>query len=227
MWSNRLVSGALTEIFRFVLQLNELALKHMPANTHTLPEGAQVILLDSGGGNETALRTAVNTSTLDVYSLEDLFQLRDEVVSASTLLVLDCDELGEAELRTLRHLQDNKPCAVLVLARTGTPEAAQQALRNGASTCVIDGFQPHRFDALAAITRERFLQSSQLKQELEKAKNSLEARKIIDRAKGRLMDDRGLTEPEAYEMLRKTAMKQSRSIREIAESVLLVADIGS
>ena len=75
-------------------------------------------------------------------------------------------------------------------------------------------FQPSRFHAFW-----------RLQSELDKAKSALEERKVIDRAKGILMKAKGLTEEEAYALLRRTAMNENRKIAEIAASVVTAAEM--
>ena len=71
----------------------------------------------------------------------------------------------------------------------------------------------------------RFNAFSRLARELEEARGELENRKLIERAKGILMKSRGLTEDDAYALLRKTAMNQNRKIAEIAQSLVTAAGL--
>lgn len=64
-----------------------------------------------------------------------------------------------------------------------------------------------------------------LRRELDAAKSALKERKVIDRAKGILMKTKGLDEDAAYALLRQTAMRQSRKISEVAESLLSAMDL--
>jgi response regulator NasT len=71
----------------------------------------------------------------------------------------------------------------------------------------------------------RFNAFSRMARELEEARSELENRKVIDRAKGILMRSRGLSEAEAYALLRKTAMNQNRKIADIAQSLVTAAGL--
>src|SRR6266404_3471170 len=64
-----------------------------------------------------------------------------------------------------------------------------------------------------------------LQEELDRAKSALEDRKVIDRAKGILMKLKGLTEDEAYVLLRSTAMREKKKIGEIAQSILTASEL--
>ena len=71
----------------------------------------------------------------------------------------------------------------------------------------------------------RFNAFSRLQDELDRAKSALEARKVIDRAKGILMQLKRLSEEEAYALLRKTAMNEKRKIADVAQSVITAAEL--
>jgi response regulator NasT len=64
-----------------------------------------------------------------------------------------------------------------------------------------------------------------LQQELEKSKADLAARKVIEKAKGILMKQRGMGEDEAYGVMRTMAMRQGKTLKEIAENVISIADL--
>ena len=64
-----------------------------------------------------------------------------------------------------------------------------------------------------------------LKRELEKSKDDLEARKIIERAKGILMDKRKISESEAFASMRKLAMQESITIKQVADKILSVSEL--
>jgi response regulator NasT len=71
----------------------------------------------------------------------------------------------------------------------------------------------------------RFNAFSKLQDELERTKSALEDRKVIDRAKGILMKLKGLTEDEAYVLLRSTAMREKKKIGEIAQSIVTASEL--
>lgn len=71
----------------------------------------------------------------------------------------------------------------------------------------------------------RFQHEQELRRELADARSQLQERKAIDRAKGLLMQRQGLSEQEAYEKLRKTAMDRGLKLGEVAQRILDVADL--
>jgi response regulator NasT len=88
-------------------------------------------------------------------------------------------------------------------------DLTHQAIEAGVSAYVVDGFQMFR----------------RMRVELETTRRALEERKLIDRAKGILMKARGLTEEEAYALLRKTAMDQGRKVAEVAGALVTAAGL--
>lgn len=95
----------------------------------------------------------------------------------------------------------------------------------GVSAYVVDGLRKERIKPILDMTISRFHAFSKLRAELDEARSALAERKIIDRAKGILMKQRGISEDAAYAMLRKAAMNQKRKIADIAASVVSAADL--
>ena len=90
---------------------------------------------------------------------------------------------------------------------------------------VVDGLVAARVPTLIEVTMERFKLSEALRNELLKSQEELAARKVIERAKGLLMDKKQLNEQEAYRTLRELAMRQSKPIKDVAETLLMYSDI--
>lgn len=116
-----------------------------------------------------------------------------------------------------------RPIAMFVdRSDQATIEAAVDA---GVSAYVVDGLKRERVKPILDMAISRFNAYSRMARELEEARSELENRKLVDRAKGILMSTRGLSEAEAYALLRKTAMNQNRKISEIAESLITAAGL--
>lgn len=101
----------------------------------------------------------------------------------------------------------------------------QAAVEAGVSAYVVDGLRKERVTTILDLCISRFNAFSRLQSELERAKDDLKDRKVIDRAKGVLMKARNLSEEQAYALLRKTAMNENKKIVEIAQSVLTAAEL--
>ena len=101
----------------------------------------------------------------------------------------------------------------------------QAAVDAGVSAYIVDGLKKERITSILDLCISRFNAFSRLQTELDHAKGALEERKIIDRAKGFLMQAKKLSEEQAYALLRKTAMNENKKIIEIAQSVITAAEL--
>lgn len=101
----------------------------------------------------------------------------------------------------------------------------QAAVDAGISAYVVDGLRPDRVKSIIDVAILRFNAYAKLQRELIEAKSELADRKVIERAKGILMQARGLTEDEAYRALRTKAMNEKRRIADIARSLVTAADL--
>lgn len=99
-------------------------------------------------------------------------------------------------------------------------DAIAASVDAGVSAYVVDGLAAHRIRPLLDLAVRRFNAFARLEADLAEVKGKLAERETIDQAKRILMDSRGITEPQAYAELRKTAMNQGKRIAEIAEAVL-------
>lgn len=103
--------------------------------------------------------------------------------------------------------------------------AIEAAVEAGVSAYVVDGLKRERVKPILDMAISRFNAFSRMARELREARSELENRKLIDRAKGILMSTRGLSEADAYALLRNTAMNQNRKISEIAESLITASGL--
>ena len=94
------------------------------------------------------------------------------------------------------------------------------AIDAGVSAYVVDGLRKERVKPILDLAIRRFNAFAKMQTELDEARSALADRKTIDRAKSLLMKSRSLSEPEAYALLRTTAMNQGRKIVEVAEALI-------
>ena len=101
----------------------------------------------------------------------------------------------------------------------------QASVEAGVSAYIVDGLRKERIKPILDLCISRFNAFSKLQDELDRTKSALEERKIIDRAKGIVMKLKGLTEEEAYVLLRSTAMREKKKIGDIAQSIITAAEL--
>jgi response regulator NasT len=116
-----------------------------------------------------------------------------------------------------------RPIAMFVdQADTASIQASVDA---GVSAYIVDGFRKERIKSIIDLCISRFNAFAKLQDELDRAKNALEERKVIDRAKGILMKLKGLSEEEAYVLMRSTAMREKKKIADIAQSIITASEM--
>src|SRR5258708_23160481 len=101
----------------------------------------------------------------------------------------------------------------------------QASVDAGVSAYIVDGLKKERIKPILDLCISRFNAFAKLQDELDRTKSALEDRKVIDRAKGILMKLKGLTEEEAYVLLRSTAVREKKKIGEIAQSILTASEL--
>jgi two-component system, response regulator / RNA-binding antiterminator len=101
----------------------------------------------------------------------------------------------------------------------------QASVDAGVSAYIVDGLKKERIKPILDLCVSRFNAFAKLQDELDRTKSALEERKVIDRAKGILMKVKGLTEDEAYVLMRSTAMREKKKIGEIAQSILTASEL--
>lgn len=141
------------------------------------------------------------------------------------IVLIDVDSPGRDTLESLAQINRDDPMPVVLFAAKSDVESIRRAMRAGVCAYVVDGLSPARLQPVMEVAIARFAEHQVLRSELDEAKTRLADRRDIDRAKGLLMERRGLTEDQAYEQLRKAAMNRNLKIGEAARAVIAAADL--
>ncbi len=163
---------------------------------------------------------------LDVKALAQISALVRTVKTFSPDIVLI--DLANPDRDTLEHISfatETSKRAVALFVDQTDEGLTQAALNAGVSAYVIDGLKKERIKSVLETAIARFNYMRQMQSELDAAKQALADRKTIDRAKGILMRQRGVSEDDAYNLLRKTAMGQGRKVIDVAHALVTAADL--
>ena len=117
----------------------------------------------------------------------------------------------------------DRPVAMFV--DRSSDKLTSAAIEAGVSAFVVDGMRPDRVKPVMDAAIARFRMFQRMRTELAETKRALEARKVIDRAKGLIMKARDVDEDEAYALLRKTAMDQGKRLADVAEALVATAGL--
>jgi response regulator NasT len=141
------------------------------------------------------------------------------------VVVVACDSPDRDILESLREASVANPRPVVMFADRSEPGLAEQTVRAGVAAYVVNGLAPDRVRPVLEVAMSRFSLMQQLRGDLARAKADLESRKIVERAKGLLMKERGMDEAAAYGLLRKLAMDKGRPIGAVAADLLAFAGV--
>jgi two-component system, response regulator PdtaR len=136
------------------------------------------------------------------------------------LAILDVKMPGLDGLEVARMVGDEKICGVLVLTAFSQREIIEQARDAGALAYLVKPFQKSDLIPAIEVAIGRFRELQALTGQMEVLGEQLEARKIIDKAKGRLIDEFNMKEQEAFSFIQRTAMKDRSRMRDVAEKIL-------
>lgn len=163
---------------------------------------------------------------------EDITVLSEPSALARKLMQLDPDlvliDLENPSRDILEQLSlasgaQQRPVAMFV--DRSDPGLTAAAIEAGLSAYVVDGLSKDRIKPVLDAAIARFHYIARMRSELAAAKAALAERKTVDRAKGILMRARGLSEDQAYALLRKTAMDQGKKLAEVAQALVTAADL--
>jgi response regulator NasT len=141
------------------------------------------------------------------------------------VLIVDLDLPDRDTIEQLRVASRERPRPIVMFVDQSDAEAMKAAVSAGVSAYVVDGLTPSRVKPILDTAVARFQEFENLRRELDIAKTSLAERKLIDRAKGILMRARGLSEEDAYNLLRSKAMNEQKKVAEIAQSVITASEL--
>ena len=193
-------------------------------------------LVESGAGDERARALAERSRQLRIGLLENGYNIV-AVLPADTFLDERLAQLqpdmiiidAESEARdSLEHVvmatrDERRP--IVLFTNDNDTSNVRAAVAAGVSAYIVAGLSPERIRPILDVAMARFEHEQGLRQELAIAKTELQDRKVIDRAKGLLMQRQGLTEKVAYDKLRKAAMDKGLRLGEVAQRMLDAADL--
>ena len=136
------------------------------------------------------------------------------------LVIMDIKMPGMDGLTAAERIVEEDLSAVLILTAFSQKDLVARAAEAGAMGYLVKPFQKSDLMPAIEVALARHAELVAVKQEAKDRGDQLEARKVIDRAKGHLMDSQGITEAEAFRQIQKTAMDGRKSMREVAQEIL-------
>lgn len=140
------------------------------------------------------------------------------------LIIMDVKMPVMDGLQAAEILNEENIVPIILLTAYSQPDVVQQATDAGVIAYLVKPVREEQLFPAIRIAVDRFRDFQQLNKELDDLKESLEVRKLVDRAKGILMAAHGMTEQEAYRKLQQFSMAKRISLKKLAESVIAAAE---
>jgi response regulator NasT len=141
------------------------------------------------------------------------------------VIVIDTESPTRDVLEHVVIVSQSSPRPIVMFASDSGGEAIRDAVRAGVSAYVVDGLDTSRVNSIVEVACARFAEFQSLKLELAEANLKLSERKLVERAKGLLMQSRRISEDEAYHALRKLAMSKKQRLGDVAQQVIDTAEL--
>ena len=140
------------------------------------------------------------------------------------LVIMDIKMPGLDGVSAAKVLTEEQIAPVLLLTAYSQRELIDAARDAGVVAYLVKPFREAELLPAIEIALARFGEFEQLRKEVETLRDALETRKLVERAKGVLMDTQGLNEAEAFRRIQQISMNTRRPMREVASAILLVQE---
>ena len=183
-------------------------------------EVLKILLVEHEVGRLAPLKAALGSQGYEVAAAENARLLHDQVMQFEPdVVIVGVDSPDRDTLEGICVMNQDRPRPVVMFSDDGNPHAILAAIQAGVVSYVVSGLDPGRIRAVLEVAIAQFQAYQALHENLAGVRRELAESKLIDQAKGRLMRELGISEPEAYHRMRRHAMKQQKKIAQVAELI--------
>ncbi|WP_020677834.1 ANTAR domain-containing response regulator [Geopsychrobacter electrodiphilus] len=165
---------------------------------------------------------------LSAYGFDRVVEAENGAQAATTaaiekplLIVLDVNMPVMDGMTAAEKIRQTISAPIILLTGNTDAETIARARDVGVSNYLLKPFHAEQMKAAVELAIHRFIEISNLQDENTRLKEALETRKLVDKAKG-LLIGKGMSEPDAYRKMQKIAMDKRKSLKEVAEAILLM-----
>lgn len=182
----------------------------------------RVMIVDADGERSRQLRGALSLAGYKVIAeLREAIDLPDAVAGMKPhIVIVAADSPDRDTLEQISVTTRNAPRPVVMFTQDGASETIRAAVQAGVSAYVVDGLAPERLKPILDVACARFEAHQAISEKLADTERELAERKFVERAKGLLMEKRGMSEDAAFKELRKLAMSTGKTLGEVAETLV-------
>ena len=187
----------------------------------------RVMLVDDSRKDVSLLKESLSAAGYDVVEVStSAVALLDRVAALQPdVIIIDSDSPTRDTLEQLAFVNAMQPRPIVMFTEDRDNVTIQAAIRAGVTAYIVAGMQPERLAPILDVAVARFEQERVLREELKSVHERLAERKVIERAKGILIKQKGMTEEEAFALIRKMAMDRSRKLADVAQQIIDVAEL--
>ncbi len=167
--------------------------------------------------------TAAGYDLLDSYTFDCSIECKSQEQCDAYILV--CESVNQRISDAITTISDHCCVPVLLVTDDTSEQSVDAALHAGASVYLCGNQDLDRLGFLMVIARARHRQQQALLSELKHARNALEQRKVVEKAKGIVMKQRCVDEDTAYRAIRKLAMDNNKKLHEVASQIITAAEV--
>jgi response regulator NasT len=139
------------------------------------------------------------------------------------VIVVSIESPSRDAIEDMRRSTAQRPRPIALFVDRSDPATIAAAMEAGVSAYIVKGLAEDRVQSVIDVAVAHFNRYHAMREELDRTRLSLVERKAVDRAKGLLMEQKGLSEEAAYRLLRKLAMDQNKRIGEVAQDIVTYA----
>jgi len=143
-----------------------------------------------------------------------------------SIVIMDIKMPGMDGIEAGRILTEERIAPVLLLTAYSQQDLVDRAKDAGVMAYIVKPFHEADLAPAIEVALRRWSEFRSLEREVEDLKEALETRKLVDRAKGILMDTQGLSEADAFRRIQKTSMDQRKPMKDVAEAIVLAHEAG-
>ncbi|KAF0204945.1 MAG: Response regulator [Gallionellaceae bacterium] len=189
----------------------------------------RILIIDDVRDRAAWLKASLELAEFDVVGVLSWEQVDERAIQAASadVIIVDANAPGRDTLEQISLMSSTLEKPVVVLGAQTDTRSIQESMRAGVSAYVAHTIQGEDMSGIIHVAAARFAEHKRLRDELKEAKSQLVERKLVDRAKGMLMDDHGYSEAEAYKRMRNMAMAKGKRIAEIAEAIIFAKELSA
>jgi response regulator NasT len=193
-----------------------------PAHSDMGEASLRILLVDQNATRAAILEEGLREAGLrDISIVRDTHGLLRRIVDLDPdVIFIDLENPHPDVLEQMFQVSRSVRRPIAMFVDHADTETIRTAVESGISAYVVDGLRKERVKTVLDTAVSHFNAFNKLRDELERANQQLEERKVIERAKGILMKERDLSEDDAYAVLRKAAMNENRRIVDVARGVV-------